>query len=281
MRVVYLTPDNVLSYIGFIPADVADHIGRIFIQGIIVTADDKPCAGMIWEIQNVMNEKAAESRIIWIAVEDDDAAVLLFEEYRDCIVLDEVKRSFFSIPASVVSREKDILLANGFTVELSEGDEITASLMQIADMTVIRKASENKAIHPLKEASSEAFSDATKLMSQNGLTGLCEDLIYLPRSYFENDVSCFFQQGESINGLFLFHLLPSGNLKLMLMAYIGNDYSVLLEMMKRSLLSATETYSLDTGIVIDRHNLSALALGERLLPHDMGRPVYIGCRTEN
>lgn len=66
----------------------------------------------------------------------------------------------------------------------------------------------------------------------------------------------------------------------MLMAYLGNDRSRLLSMMKSALKNAMEIYSLDTEIILDRHNYSSLALGEKLFPNEIGKPVYVGSRSE-
>ena len=281
MYIIELDDDNIIEYLDFIPADIADFMGRVFVYGILVMQDEIPAAGMIWELKNMMSEEPKESSIIWISVKDDGAARLLFDSYKESISLEDVEKSYFSIPASDSEKEKKCLMENGFSAELSEGDEITASLRQIEDVAVIKKVPDDKAILPLKNATQSAFSYAQKKMAEFGLTGLCDDLVYLPRSYFDNDVSCYYQQGDdSITGLILFHRLPSGGLKLMLMAYLGNDRSRLLSMMKSALKNAMEIYSLDTEIILDRHNYSSLALGEKLFPNEIGKPVYVGSRSE-
>lgn len=280
MDIIELTDDNIFEYLDFIPVDIADFIGRVFFHGILVIEDETPVAGMIWELKNMMSEDPKESRIIWIMVKNEEAAGLLFDSYKENISLEDVERSYYSIPASDAETEKKWLAENGFSAELSEGDEITAYLWQIKDVPFIKNVPDDKAILPLKNATQSAFSAAGKKMFELGLTGLCDDLIYLPRSFFDNEMSCFYQEDDTINGLFLFHRLPSGGLKLMLMAYIGNDRRRLLSMMKSALKNAMEIYSKDTEIVLDRHNYSALALGERFFPNEIGKPVYVGSRSE-
>ena len=280
MDIIELTAGNILDYIDFVPVDVADYIGRVFVQGYLVLKDGNPGAGMIWEMTNMMVEKPKESHIIWISIKDEAAAKELFAKYRDYIRLDDARKSYFSIPAAVESPEKEALLSEGFSVELSESDEITASLWQISDMPLIKKVPEDKEIRPIRMLSPGEFSDVTKTCAKLGLTGLCEDLIYLPRSYFENDVSCYFQQGDRVGGILLFHRLPSGNLKVMLMASLGKDHSKLLGMMKSALESAMDAYCVDTRLVIDRHNYASLAIGEKLFPHEIGKPVFIGSKIE-
>ena len=281
MHTIELTTENLLSFRSFIPADMTDHIGRAFHHGLITIGDDEPLAGMLWEMKNMMNTKAKESRILWLRVEDEKAAPELFEKYTENIALDDVVRSFYSIPAVTDSLEKTVLSAEGFDVKLSESDEITAPLWQIADMDLLANIREDANVKSLLSASPDELAFTLKAFDSLGFHGLCEDLIYLPRMYFENEVSCFYRQDRKISGLLLFHRMPSGSLKVMLMAANGKDSRMyLLKMIKRALNTATDLYSPDTRIIVDRHNYSTLALVEKLFPDEIGIPVYIGSRKE-
>ena len=77
----------------------------VFVYGILVMQDESPTAGMIWELKNMMSEEPKESSIIWISVKDDGAARLLFDSYKESISLEDVEKSYFSIPASDSEKE--------------------------------------------------------------------------------------------------------------------------------------------------------------------------------
>ncbi len=281
MNIVELTTDNIVSFLQFIPEDIADHIGRIFHHGMIAVEGDTPLAGMAWELKNMLEDAPKESRILWLKAEDETAAAELFERYTEDIALDDVERSCYTIPAAPDSREKEILEAQGFTSELTEGDEISATLDQISEIPLMKKTKPDPSIKTLMSVNQAAFSATARRMAGKGHRGICEDLIYLPRMYFENDVSCFYEEDGQIRALLLFHRLPSGNLRVVLMAAIGKDANQLLvKLMKNALMEVEELYPPDTKIFIDRHNLATLALGEKLFPNEIGMPIYIGSRKE-
>ncbi len=281
MNIVELSTDNIVSFLQFVPEDIADHIGRIFHHGMIAVEGDTPLAGMAWELKNMLEDAPKESRILWLKAEDETAAAELFERYTEDIALDDVERSCYTIPAAPDSREKEFLEAQGFTSELTEGDEISATLDQISEIPLMKKTKPDPSIKTLMSVNQAAFSATARRMAGKGHRGICEDLIYLPRMYFENDVSCFYEEDGQIRALLLFHRLPSGNLRVVLMAAIGKDANQLLvKLMKNALMEVEELYPPDTKIFIDRHNLATLALGEKLFPNEIGMPIYIGSRKE-
>lgn len=104
---------------------------------------------------------------------------------------------------------------------------------------------------------------------------------YLLRTYFENDVSCYSEDDDQINGLLLFHQNPSGGLVVVVMAAIGSDYGKIIpQMIRHAVTNALELYPPETEVLIDRHNYASLALSEKLFPRGFGTPVYIGSRIE-
>jgi hypothetical protein len=115
-----------------------------------------------------------------------------------------------------------------------------------------------------------------------GKRGLCEDMEYLPISAFEQDVStCSLDENGEVDGLLLFHKLPSGILSIQLMIYMGKDVANGLPGMMRLFVNKMEEkYEPDTQIILNRHNEASLLLSEKLLPRGFGIPVYAGSRTE-
>ena len=281
MNIVELTIENRLTFLEFIPEDITDHIGRIFHHGLLALEGNTPRAGMVWELKNMITEEPKESRILWMRAEEETAADALLERYEEIIALDDVKKSMYAIPAALDSREKAFFEAHGFSSELTEADEISATLAQIAETPLIRKTEPDPSVLPLMEVNQAALTSTIRKMAGKGHYGICEDLIYLPRMYFENNVSCFFEENDQIRSLLLFHRLPSGSLRVVLMAAFGKGVNLLLpKLMKRALVEAMELYPADTKILIDRHNLATLALGEKLFPNEVGAPAFSGSRKE-
>ncbi len=129
--------------------------------------------------------------------------------------------------------------------------------------------------------SQREFADIVEELTQKGLYGICQDLAYLPRLYFENNISCYVEGKGKIGGMLLIHELPSGDLKVMLMATIGKENTALLpQMIKKAVETAVEQCNPKTKVIIDRHNYASLALSEKLFPEGFGIPVYSGERAE-
>ena len=281
MYSINLDEDNIEMYMDYMTSDIGENIGRTFYKGIIIAEDDDPLAGMVWENRNMMLGADNESHIIWFRADNEEAADLLFQEYKESVVEDEIKKTSFALPAVASSNEKEILKKNGFTVKFMEGDLIKARLSEIAELPYIRKIKLSENIHALKTMTQRGFNTAIRQFMVRGKYGLCQDLAYLPRSYFENDISCYYENDGLVQGIFLFHKKPSGGLLVVVMAALGNDYGkILMHMIKFSVSTALENYSQEDEVHIDRHNYAALALSEKLLPREFGTPVYIGERQE-
>ncbi len=281
MDIVILDEDNVEVYMDYITRDVAENIGRPFYRGLVVTEDDTPVAGMIWEVRNMMQEADNESKITWLKIDDEQAGESMFEEYKKSAAEDEVVKSSFVLPAKSTSKEKEVLKNAGFSVLFMEGDLIRTRLSEIAALKYFEKVQPSERIHALNTMTQRGFNAAVRHFISKGKYGLCEDLAYLPRSFFENEISCYSEMDGDANGLFLFHKYPSGALLVVIMAALGNDYGKILpQMIKFSVTSALENYSDDTEVLIDRHNYASLALSEKLFPSGFGMPVYIGSRQE-
>ena len=281
MKIIVLTEDNVQDYEEFIPEDVAENIGRTYYRGIIAE-DEKPLGGMIWIIKNARSEDKKESHIDWLVFSDDSVGDALFEKYEEMASYEDVTKTTFELPARKGKEYKAFLKEKGFSVKLMEGDIIVAKLSEIAEIGFLKKIRPNDDIKPLRSVTQRGFNIAIRRMSTMGYHGLCEDIEYLPRMFFENDISCYSEQEGIINGLFLCHKKPSGRLVVEMMSAVGKDYvKTLPYLIGRSYLNAIEIYPPETEVMIDRHNYASLALGEKLFPTSFGIPIYIGSRDEN
>ena len=162
-----------------------------------------------------------------------------------------------------------------------EGDLIKARLSEISELPFIQKVKPSENVHALKTMTQRGFNAAIRQFMVKGIYGVCEDLAYLPRTYFENDISCYYEQDGQVNGILLFHKNPSEGLVVVVMAAIGKDFGKILpQMIKFSVTNSLEDYTLDTEVWIDRHNYASQALSEKLFPRGFGIPVYVGSRQE-
>lgn len=281
MNIIELSEDNIEVYTEYISEDIAENIERTFFHGFIVENDDEPVAGIIWEIRNAINDEDNFSNIVWLKIDDENAAEELFDQYKECLAEDDVVNSTYCLPAISSDKEKNALKNAGFTVNFTEGDTIKARLSEIYEIAYLKKVKPKDYIKPLSNLTQREFIAGVRRFTTIGQFGLCQDLPYLPKTYFENDVSCYLDVDGEVNGLLLFHKKPSGILEVVIMQVLGNEYAKdLLSMMCQTILAAKEKYDPRTEIAIDRHNYSTLALSEKLFPRGFGIPVYTGNRQE-
>ena len=283
MTVIELDEDNAEEYLNYLTPDIAENMEREFYRGIVVQEDgtDTPLAGMVYEIINAEDKKPTESAIRWLNIRDEAATRTLFDAYKEAISREDVKLSTFVIPVLDCEKEKAALKAEGFAVKLTEGDNIIVTLDELLKLPIMKNPKVPENISSLNRITARVFKEAISQCVAAGRKGVCADLSYLPLSWFEPDVSCYSEQNGAVNGLFLFHKLPSGMITIQLMiALSGKPQQILLGMMRQFVIGLKENYGPEVKVVLDRHNQSSLELTEKLLPRGFGIPVYMGKRQE-
>ncbi len=284
MQLIDITEDNAYEFTGLLGEDMAENLERTFYRALAVREEDdaSPSALMVWELVNAEDEeKDTESSIKLLTVENEGAGEELMREYTERIVDDGVVRSRFMIPAKKEAIERKLLKQEGFTVKLQEGDKIVVKVGEFEKLPLMKIRKEGPNLHAISDVTVRQFRKGIWRCIESGFRGVCEDLSYLPISWFDADVSCYSEQGEDINGFLLFHKHPSGALSLQLMAALGKDYQqTLVSMMRQSILAMEEIYPPETRVILDRHNEASLNLSEKLFPRGFGKPVYMGVREE-
>ena len=281
METIVLTEENVFDYEEYLTPDVAENIGRQYYRGIVVTDADDPVAGIVWKFRNNMKEGERESHIEWLQASGEEAGEVLFGKYNEMIAEENVFKSTFCLPAREGKEKKALLTANGFSVKLTEGDVVLAKLSEIGEISFLKNAAPSEEVMPLRLITQRGFNIATRRMVNSGFFGLCEDISLLPRMFFENDISCYFDNDGVVNGLFLCHRTTSGRLVVELMAAIGAEHlKILVSLISAAYRKASEIYPPETEVLIDRHNYASQALVEKLFPESFGIPIYVGERQE-
>ena len=280
VNIIELDDSNIEIFEDYIGADIAEIITRAFYKGIIASEDFMVKGGMLWNYKMV--EKDCVSVIEWFKASDVNVAEELFSYYREAIKEMEVKRSDIVVPATKDKTEKEILKQVGFTVRLSESDNIIVTLSELSSMPLMKDKKIPKGVTTLGEIMVRQYKNGVARCVAVNKKGLCEDLSLLPVSFFEPDVSvCYINKDGEIMGFLLFHMLPSGMLSIQLMVCLDKDAGVVLPGMMRKFVSAMEeNYPPDTKILLNRHNEAALLLSEKLLPRSFGIPVYAGSKNE-
>ncbi len=274
METIRLTEDNIDEWKDFVDEDMAETIGRTNYDGVIVTDEEEPVAGMIWTLMNTESDEERAGRIVWLRAESSETFDILFDRYDEVAADEGLIRSELFLPAEIEEFVMKALKKKGFFMKLSEGDVLSITLSEIANIDFMKEYSAGEDILPLRSVTQRGFNEAVKRMIDSGRSVMYEDLATLPRLYFENDVSCCAGKDGEINGLLLFHLTASGNLETVLMSAAGEDYEKLFpRMMVHACKSAMEKYGPDTRMIINSQN-------NALFPKGYSIPMYKGSRDE-
>ncbi|SFC79916.1 hypothetical protein SAMN02910398_03168 [Butyrivibrio sp. YAB3001] len=287
MYTAILDEDNIEEYAAYLGEDEAENIGRAFFRGLVLLDDlDEPLGGMIWELKNLEEGQNVESHIHWFDAGNEEEADALFMRYSEMIADDGVEKSEVCIQATREnSKMKKILKQQGFDVHLMEGDDVAVGLSEILNMPIFKKShSPSGCIYSLENMELRSYRRIIAKLDTLGQKGTCEDLSYLPLSYFEKNISCYYEDENGIQGLLLFHRSPSGSLYLKVMRAVAETQKeatmILMQMLFYAVEYMRENCSDSTQIIVDRHNDAAFLLAEKLYPRGFGKPVYCGSRME-
>ncbi len=278
--------NNLEEYRRFIGDEIAENIGRAYYRAIaaISDIDDKIVGCMVWVLRNMEKEADNESDIVFLKCDDFAVFNEMMDGYKARIRADMVIRSHAHIPVKNGKMLKDMLKKSGFSMKLTESDVIIVKLSELSEMPLMKKLRHKKmpdSITTLNQVSIRAIRRGISKSVSQGMVGLCDDLENLGVRWFEDEVSCVSMNDEGINGMFLFHLRPSGIVAVQLLVCLDSSFGTTLpNLMRRFVLAMEEKYEPDTMIELDRHNEQSLLLSEKLLPRGFGIPIYAGSREE-
>lgn len=282
MLIEYLDINNLNKYKDYLDKDASENIGRVFFRGIVATDKDVPRAGIIWEIVNRHDEKDhAISRIVWIRISDEEAGEFLLHYYGEIIADDKVKGSYFELGIGHKYEEQKLLEDAGFTISKAEGSTAYITLSDIRNMQHPGSSGHGANILSLEEMETEVFMKAVKDCVDNTDRHILPDILSLPISWYEQEVSCYHEKDEGCLGFLLIHKCPSGQLVIELLS----DWSLesrnnMMNMIRYSASQILDLYSEDTRILVHEKNESIRQLVSYLFPQ-VKRPQCIkGVRKE-
>ena len=281
MLIAGLSPENVNEYKGFLSDDAAEFIGRQFIRGFILFPDEEtePVAAIIYALTTGDDIDDIVARILFIKAEDEESADVLLDEYTRTVSEMDCTLSVFDLP-NVGKVEKQALEKAGFSPESKEGNVIAFALADL-DMALLGpKDKRDESIRPISEADDRAFAGLMAEFEFDGIMGACEDLPYLPKEFFDNDISCFAEDEGDICCVTLFHKRPSGKIELDLVAGTEDNEVDFKDLLKQSAILAEEIYAPNTRFYLDRSDELLGKMAKELFPKIKGQQVLSGSRKE-
>jgi hypothetical protein len=280
VKLIEIDDDNVEEFSAFIDEDLQEQLNREFFRGIgAVDPSDTPVGALVYELKNLESEEDTKSRIRLLKAQSEEIENEILTEYAEAIKEDEVTESFYESPDDSLA---EYLKANGFSLTRGEGMDLVITVDQIRSLTNILKGRSTPTyIKSLSEISALQFRTFVKECLFKGEKGLVEDLAYIPKSWFEQEVSTCVVTDDKVNGSLLIRRSAGGDLYAMLLTAFGADYQRNLALMMSFCANRVmELYPEDTKIVIRRHNSKVQKLTEKLFASSKGAEMYSGTRKE-
>ncbi len=270
------------KYESFLGKNVAENLGREYFSGLASSGENKETTGaVVWKLSNVDDFENAKSEFVYFNAENSETAEELLEEYGEKISSEDIEKTFFELP-DIPEEIIEVLKENGFKVVKKESMDIFVKLEKITSNKIFMPKKKPKSVLPLSQLDPLRFRQGVTNCLFNGVPGLNDDLAFLPKDWYDEDVSCAFVDDDRVTGFFLVHDLPDGSLMPVLLFASGVDSNKnILDMLRSAALSAAHKYDGSTLLVIRRHDDRTRKLSSYLFPKAKGKIVAAGERIEN
>lgn len=279
MNITQIKEDKAKDFRSLLGEDLADDLRRVIFHGIGVTGDDDaPLGALVYELKEGNESGGKISRIHLVSYKNEDVFSLLETEYEKAVADEGVTESYFE------TREKKPatrLKKAGFSVEQTESDDLVFDVAYLKQLPIAKSAPLPPQVDSISALSLPEYRDAVKHCLLNRQKGLLSDIAYLPKYWFEEEVSCAVQTGGRVLGLFLVRKTPENELRAVLYTAFGQHFQThLQQMLLFTAQRVAEIYPPDTKIVICREHKNVRDLTAKLLPDLTGETVYVGRRQE-
>ena len=162
-----------------------------------------------------------------------------------------------------------------------QGREVIVTLQDILGIRLLKKQKIPEHILPLSGLMVRKFRNGIVDCIIKSKRTLLSDLSMLPMNWYDQEISCYTECDDRVNGFLLVHVTPSKRLRVELFSATGPDSRIdLLNMLRFSLRAAGERYGPETEVVLIRRDEAAKKLIGYLFPGRKGRRIFTGKREE-
>ncbi len=269
------------SFLPLLGEDLAEDLKRVYYGGIGVVDDASlPLGVWVYELLNADNDTDIEGRICFSKNEKQEMFNLLREYYTEnTLEEEEITRSSYLLKEEASAK---MFAESGFSMEKKQGEALCVTLGEITALGLAAKKKLPGYVSSIGNLTLQQFRDAVKAILFKGHKGVMDDIAYLPKSWFDAEISSCIRSGEKIPGLFLVRRTPSGTLIPALLFAYGPEFKKnLLLLLHYAIQKAVELYPPETNVLVIRKDDGTRALAGKLLPNKSGEELFFGTREEN
>ena len=282
MQNILITEENLEEYKDYLGADMAENVGREFIRALALR-DEKSGeihSALMWEIENKeLESRDTQSKIYMLKYTDRIFGKKILDAYTELVRQEKALRSIIELKSSETETAV-CLMECGFDLREASSEDITVPLKNILKIPLLQKDTPDTMI-PVKELSHKQFEEGIRSSIANGRRSLIEDILYIPKRWFEQELSCCILSGKEVSDMLLIHKSPSGMLIPQLIFGSGPNASVnMLNLICHSLKTASEKYPPETPVKLRLDPRILSWVKEKLLIEITGDYIFFGERKE-
>ena len=281
MEAFTITDDNAELFDPVFGEDLADDMHRVYYRGIgVLDPERNPAGTLVFELLDAEDQdKDTKAFIRFASFPNEEAQKAVLRFYAENLVdEEEIGETGYALKDEGTA---DALTKAGFSKEKRESEEIHVTLEELANTDLAKRKQPPSFIRNITDLSLLQYRNAVKEALFKGHKGLLEDLPYLPKNWFDEEVSSCSISDDEADGIFLIRKTPSGVLIPALLFAHGPEYKkTLLHLITYSVKAAIEKLPPKTKVRITRRDAATKALTGKLLPNSSGREVFFGSRKE-
>lgn len=274
-----ITSENKDDYMEILNPDKIEDIGRLYHRGIALH-DEKDMsvkAALVWELSNVHNEKDITSEILDFYMAETVSGRQIIEQYKKMAMEEDVKKTIFELPFNWEDLRIGVIREAGFELREKESREVSITVEEVAKIPIMEKNLVTPYILNFGNISLQQFRKGITNCYYCKRTGYMEDLVTLPISWYEPNLSCCVLVDGIVSGFLLIHKTVSGKLSVKIMlGFEKADRMDLFRMIQFAVQKAKEHYPPETEIVVKCCDEDTRALVEKLFQKKKCEMVIAG-----
>ncbi len=254
-----------------------NEIKRPFFHKLVIPNE----AELLYELRNLEEEEDVVSEIISFRFQSKEAGKRILEEYSQEAAKWKVVTTRLE-SKELSDWEREVFEESDFVLENRDSDDIVVTVDQILEDGTILGNKVDPAIKPLNAIDERQFIRGVKSCLSFRKKNSLQDFGYLPKEWYENDVSCCIMEGNRVCGFLLIHRESSKRLIPVYMLSMREEASKdILSMMAFSFQAIAEQYPTNTEILIKKRTSEVEKLRKMVCPNASGAPVIFGERKES
>lgn len=280
MEVIEISEDELDDFTPLLGKDLTEDVKRAYTNALGVMDDEDNAAGvLVYELLDSESAEDTKARINFVKSDSPEVVKELLDYYKKNKVGDEeIVESFYELDKE---KSAKLLEGEGFSFEKKEDICISTTLEELEQTPLGKKKELPDYVGSISSLTPAQFRDTLKQFLFKGYKGILQDIAFLPKNWYDNDISSCVISGGMVQGLFLIRKTPTGKLIPVLYYACGPDKKQYeLHMLRYTASKAIDMYPGRTAVIIPRTSDFIRTLTDKLLPGQKGDEIFYGERKE-